>query len=112
MLAYVIMILAWPWAAVAPLNPVRGLLSFSEFHYGIRTAVDGQVYMMSKVPRLYVPIYILIRMPLVALFGAALAMVAALLPGSAQLKRRQVTPKRIPSLVEVHASSRSLPLLD
>jgi Dolichyl-phosphate-mannose-protein mannosyltransferase len=90
LLAYVIMILAWPWAALAPLNPIRGLLSFSEFQYGIRTAVGGQVYMMSKVPRLYVPIYILIRMPLVALFGAALAMVAALLPGSAQLKRRDI----------------------
>src|SRR5665647_2863234 len=33
LLAYVIMILAWPWAALAPLNPIRGLLAFSEFHY-------------------------------------------------------------------------------
>ena len=94
LLAYVIMILAWPWAALAPLNPVRGLLSFSEFHYGIRTAVDGQVYMMSKVPRLYVPIYILIRLPLLALFGAALAMAFALLPrlvaGLPHLKRRDI----------------------
>ncbi|MGZ5877222.1 MAG: glycosyltransferase family 39 protein [Bradyrhizobium sp.] len=94
LLAYVIMILAWPWAALAPLNPVRGLLSFSEFHYGIRTAVDGQVYEMSNVPRLYVPIYILIRMPLLALFGAALAMAVALWPplaaGSTQLKRRDI----------------------
>jgi hypothetical protein len=32
MLAYVIMILAWPWAALAPLNPVRGLLAGSEFN--------------------------------------------------------------------------------
>ena len=32
MLAYVIMILAWPWAALAPLNPIRGLLAFSEFN--------------------------------------------------------------------------------
>jgi hypothetical protein len=37
-LAYIIMILAWPWAALAPLNPIRGLLAFSEFHYDIRTA--------------------------------------------------------------------------
>jgi hypothetical protein len=94
LLAYAIMILAWPWAALAPLNPVRGLLSFSEFHYGIRTAVGGQVYMMSKVPRLYVPIYILIRLPLLALFGAALAVAVGLLPsldaGSTRLKRRDI----------------------
>ena len=94
LLAYVIMILAWPWAALAPLNPIRGLLSFSEFHYGIRTVVDGQVYEMAKVPRLYVPIYILIRIPLLALFGAALAMTAVLLPplaaGSTRLQRREI----------------------
>jgi hypothetical protein len=43
---------------------------------------------------LYVPIYILIRMPLLALFGAALAMTFALLPrlaaGSAQLRRGDI----------------------
>ena len=37
MLAYFIMVLAWPWAALAPLNPVRGLLAFSEFNYSVRT---------------------------------------------------------------------------
>ena len=44
LLAYLIMILAWPWAALAPLNPIRGLLSFSQFHYDIRTLLAGQVY--------------------------------------------------------------------
>ena len=80
LLAYVIMILAWPWAALAPLNPIRGLLAFSEFQYGIRTLLAGQVYQMANVPRLYVPIYILIRMPLLTLFGASLAIMFALLP--------------------------------
>ena len=78
--AYVIMIFAWPWAALAPLNPIRGLLAFSEFHYDIRTILAGQVYDMADVPRLYVPIYILIRVPLLTLFGAAFAMMSALLP--------------------------------
>jgi hypothetical protein len=77
MLAYVIMVLAWPWAALAPLNPLRGLLAFSEFNYSVRTVLDGQVYEMADVPRLYVPIYIMIRVPLLTLFGAALTMVAA-----------------------------------
>jgi Dolichyl-phosphate-mannose-protein mannosyltransferase len=80
LLAYVIMILAWPWAALAPLNPIRGLLAFSEYQYPIRTLLAGQVYEMANTPRLYVPIYILIRLPLLMLFGAALAMVFALWP--------------------------------
>ncbi len=95
LLAYAIMILAWPWAALAPLNPIRGLLAFSDFHYAVRTSVDGQVYVMGNVPRLYVPIYILIRMPLLALFGAALAILFTLLPrfaniGSSRLEGRDI----------------------
>ncbi len=73
-LAYLVMILAWPWAALAPLNPLRGLLAFSEFQYGIRTSFAGQSYEMAEVPRFYVPAYILIRVPLLTLFGAALVL--------------------------------------
>jgi hypothetical protein len=73
-LAYVIMIMAWPWAGLAPFNPVRGLLAFTEFNYSIRTLLAGKVYDMADVPRLYVPIYIMIRLPLLMLFGAALGM--------------------------------------
>jgi Dolichyl-phosphate-mannose-protein mannosyltransferase len=93
-LAYAIMILAWPWAALAPLNPARGLVAFSEFHYSVHTAVAGKIFVMAEVPRLYVPIYILIRMPLIALFGAALATIAALWPrfaaGSTRLERKDI----------------------
>jgi Dolichyl-phosphate-mannose-protein mannosyltransferase len=75
-LAYLIMIASWPWAALSPLNPVRGLFAFSEFHYAIRTVFEGRVYEMGEVPRLYVPVYLLIRVPLVTLFGAALALIS------------------------------------
>lgn len=95
MLAYVIMILAWPWAGLAPLNPIRGLLAFSEFHYEIRTVLAGRVYEMADVPRLYVPIYFLIRVPLLILIGAALAMLSVLLSLRAarfrQLHGRDIT---------------------
>ena len=73
LLAYVVVILAWPWAELWPLNPIRGLLAFAEFNYDIRTLLAGQVYEMADAPRLYVPIYILIRVPLLTLLGAALA---------------------------------------
>jgi hypothetical protein len=93
-LAYVIMILAWPWAALAPLNPIRGLLAFSEFNYSIRTLLAGQIYEMANVPRLYAPIYIAIRVPLIMLFSAALTMTAAQLLGRAsnsRLQHREIT---------------------
>ena len=93
-LAYVIMVAAWPWAAQAPLNPLRALVAFSDFHYTIRTQLAGQVYDMSAVPRLYVPIYILVRVPLATLCGAVLAIAFALWPrndeGSSRLPRNDI----------------------
>jgi len=100
MLAYVIMILAWPWAALAPLNPIRGLLAFSEFNYPIRTVLDGQIYEMADAPRLYVPIYIMIRVPLLTLFGAVLTMVAAqVLRGAAGANQQQYRDVTLLSLM-------------
>ncbi len=81
-LAYLVMILSWPWAALSPLNPIRGLIAFSDFHYGIRTAFAGRIYEMGNVPRLYVPVYILIRVPLITIGAAALAMISLLQRGA------------------------------
>ncbi len=83
--AYLIMIAAWPWAALAPLNPVRGLFEFAEFQKHIETLLDGHIYPMETVPRLYVPIYILIRVSLLTLAGAVIALLFA---GAAPLARR------------------------
>lgn len=78
--AYTLMIAAWPWARLAPLNPIRGLISFADFHYHIHTMLAGTVYEMATVPRWYVPIYLLIKLPLPTLLGAALAFVLATAP--------------------------------
>ena len=79
-LALLIMVLAWPWAALSPLNPIRGLFAFSEFHYAIRTMFAGRIYEMADVSRIYVPGYLLIRVPLITLAGAAVAMSSLLWP--------------------------------
>lgn len=90
-LAYLIMIAAWPWAALSPLNPIRGLFAFSEFHYAIRTVFEGRTYEMGEVPRLYVPGYLLIRLPLITLSGVALAVVSMLaLPFARTARRRDL----------------------
>lgn len=80
MIAYVIMISAWPWAALSPLNPVRGLLSFGDFHYHIRTILFGKFYEMADVPRSYVPTYIAIRLPLLTLGATLLSLALVALP--------------------------------
>lgn len=79
-IAYIIMIAAWPWAALSPLNPVRGLLTFGEFHYHIRTILFGKVYEMADVPRAYVPTYIAIRLPLLTLGATLLTLALIVLP--------------------------------
>jgi hypothetical protein len=92
-LAYLIMILAWPWAALSPLNPIRGLFAFAEFHYEIRTLFAGRIYEMADVPRVYVPGYLFIRVPLITQAGAALGMIALLwlpLAQARRLRRREI----------------------
>jgi hypothetical protein len=91
-IGYVIMIAAWPWSALAPLNPVRGLIDFGDFHYQIHTLLNGHVYEMDKVPRLYVPIYLLIKLPLLMLAGAATALVLVFWPGRTA---REASDRRI-----------------
>ncbi|HEU4659874.1 MAG TPA: glycosyltransferase family 39 protein [Pseudolabrys sp.] len=76
-IGYLVMIAAWPWSALSPLNPVRGLIDFGHFHYQIQTVLDGKVYEMGDVPRWYVPTYLVIKLPLVMLAGAVIALVFA-----------------------------------
>jgi hypothetical protein len=57
LMAYAIMIAAWPWAGLAPLNPLRALSAFAEFHYPINTILDGQVYRMADVPLVRAHLY-------------------------------------------------------
>ena len=84
LVAYAIMVMAWPWAGSAPLNPLRAVVTFAQLHYQINTILDGHVYRMADVPRWYVPTYIGIKLPLLLLIGASLALVLTpLRPGPA-----------------------------
>ena len=87
-IAYVLMIAAWPWSALAPLNPLRGLIDFGQFHYSIDTLLAGHVYTMDHVPRWYVPLYLLIRLPLLMLGGAALSLLCLAQRDKAHVWRR------------------------
>lgn len=79
-LAYLMMIAVWPWAALEPFNPIRGLIAFGEFHYKIATILAGKIYEMWDVPRFYVPVYLLIKLPLAMLLGALILPVLTFAP--------------------------------
>lgn len=87
-LAYVIMIAAWPWASLEPLNPIRAIFAFAHFQYAILTIAFGEVYKMAEVPRWYVPAYLAIKLPLVVLIGSVIALftTAWALKGSSLLR--------------------------
>lgn len=94
LIGYLLMIAAWPWAWLAPFNPLRAIFSFAHFHYEIRTIVAGEVYRMADVPWWYVPFYLLIKVPLVVYAGALCALVASVWAlardGLSKLPRRHV----------------------
>jgi hypothetical protein len=73
-IGYALMVAAWPWSALAPLNPLRGLLDFGAFNYQVKTLLAGQVYDMGDVPRWYVPAYLVIKLPIMMLAGAVSAL--------------------------------------
>ncbi len=83
-LAYVIMIAAWPWAALAPLNPLRAIVEFKHFNYEIPTLLAGQQYVMSTVPAWYVPLYFLVKLPIPLMLCVGLALVLLLWPSSSR----------------------------
>jgi hypothetical protein len=84
--AYLMMIAAWPWAAQSPLNPLRALNDFAQFHYEIRTLLFGHLYTMANVPRWYVPAYLLIKLTVPILLGVALALTFAIWPARGMIE--------------------------
>ena len=88
-LGYLIMIAAWPWAALSLFNPVRALFAFAHFHYPIKTLLFGETYLMADVPRWYVPVYLAIKLPLAVWFGAAFALLMAFVRGWTDVRARE-----------------------
>lgn len=103
-IAYVIMVIAWPWAALSPLNPIRGLLSFGDFHYHIRTVLFGRFYEMADVPSYYVPTYIAIRLPLLTLAAMLFAFVLLAVPALARVANLHDARRRELGLVAFTAA--------
>jgi len=86
-LGYLLMIAAWPWAAIGLFNPIRAIFAFPQFEFPTKTLLFGKSYLVSEVPRAYLPVYLGIKLPLIVLVGAALALCAAYLARSSDTGR-------------------------
>jgi len=108
LIAYAIMVAAWPWAGLAPLNPLRALFDFDDFNYPIRTLLWGHIYTMADVPRWYEPTYVAIKLTLPLLVGASLALIVF---GKALWRGRAETDKQWRKDVALVALAALFPLI-
>ena len=80
LVAYLVMALVWPWAAVDPRNPFRALEYFSRFFEKPWSELfAGAVIPVTDMPRSYVPMLLALKLPEIfsalGLIGAARALV-------------------------------------
>ena len=72
-ISYAIMLLAWPWAQVDPLwRPISAIIQFDHHDFPYPTLFDGAYIPAPLLPRIYLPVFLLIQLPelfLLLLFG-------------------------------------------
>src|SRR5579864_4397497 len=79
------MLLSWPWAQLDPLlRPIQALIDFGHHPYTSKILFDGAYYVAPELPRLYLPVHILLKLPEVLTALAAVALVL----GAARLRQR------------------------
>lgn len=98
LVAYGVMLLAWPWALTAPLQrPYEAITTFSHFPIIIPTLFQGQWVNSDQLPIDYLPLMIAIKVPLLQLL-----LLAGLVP---LISRAVIRAQRL----EHHNDSRWLP---
>jgi hypothetical protein len=83
-IAYSVMGVFWPWGVMGPLNPFQALSDFSKLPVNVDTLVGGVWVKATKLPRDYLPDYLLVNLPEISLFG----LIVAAAFGAAWLIRR------------------------
>ena len=81
LIAYVVMLICWPWAQQNPImNPLRALGEFSNFPQDVEVLLDGTTYRSTQLPWFYVPLYFGVQLPefLLLLLAASLVTLPSL----------------------------------
>ncbi|MDD3288291.1 MAG: glycosyltransferase family 39 protein [Alphaproteobacteria bacterium] len=64
LIAYVVMLICWPWAQQNPiLNPLKALGEFSNFPQDVEVLLDGVIYRSTQLPWTYLPVYFGAQLP-------------------------------------------------
>ena len=77
LLAYIVMLICWPWAQEAPfVNPLLALKQFSNFPQDVEVLLDGTITRSTELPWFYVPLYFAVQLPLLqlVLFGMGIVL--------------------------------------
>jgi len=98
-LAYVVMVVVWPWALQAPLNPVRAFTTFAHFTWPGQVVAFGQHLSSQHLPWWYLPGQLLVQLPEVVLAGLVLAGCAAVVGLAALWRAGAMDVARIPDRV-------------
>jgi hypothetical protein len=79
-IAYLVMLLFWPWAQQSPIeHPLDALATFSHESFPFRTLFAGHYFPASDLPWSYLPVYIVLKLPELVLVLLAAAPIAAFL---------------------------------
>ena len=102
-LAYLVMGLVWPWAAVSPLNPFRAVEYFSNFfEKPWRELFDGRIILVPDMPRSYVPTLVALTLPeLMLLLGFCGTLGAIVVATRPEPGRPEATVGRRAALIAV-----------
>ncbi|HXQ41923.1 MAG TPA: glycosyltransferase family 39 protein [Candidatus Udaeobacter sp.] len=67
-IAYPLMLAFWPWAQTKPLaNPLHAFVDFTHVPWGGEVLLAGRTYYSWQIPRSYLPIYMAVQLPEIAL---------------------------------------------
>lgn len=72
LLALVLMAVLWPWSVQGWGHVPQALSQFSHFSFDLKTRCAGVDYSMGALPNLYLPLYIAVKLPELALAGLML----------------------------------------
>ncbi|HLN22395.1 MAG TPA: glycosyltransferase family 39 protein [Patescibacteria group bacterium] len=74
-IAYATMAACWPWAYQSPFNPLVAVAHFSHYGINIETLMAGQWLPAGHLPAIYLPLYLLVKVPELVLAGTIVGLV-------------------------------------
>ncbi|MDQ0349588.1 glycosyltransferase family 39 protein [Ancylobacter vacuolatus] len=79
LIALVLMAVTWPWSVLPPTNLFKAMGAFSHFSFDLKTLFNGQLLPIDQLPSIYMPEYLVIKLPEVTLLGLVAALVLVVL---------------------------------